>query len=64
MGPTCPGANAGLARGCHRADPLDVELEDALGAVLDRHVGWQMHRGQMVDDLVAAVRGSLGRRRC
>lgn len=30
-------------------------LAELIGEVLDRHVGWQMHRGQMVDELSAAI---------
>jgi hypothetical protein len=38
-------------------------LAERIGAVLDKHVGWQMHRGQMIDDLCAAIReASAGER--
>lgn len=30
-------------------------LEEAVGSVLDEHVGWQMHRGFMVEGVVKAV---------
>lgn len=30
-------------------------LAETIGAVLDKHIGWQMHRGEMIEDLCAVV---------
>lgn len=39
-----------------QTDAAEVEaLAVLLGAVLDKHVGWQMHRGEMIDDLCSVV---------
>lgn len=48
-------AEAHLGQAVVRDDLLSVPLAEALGEVLDRHVGWKMHRGAMSEELAKAV---------